>query len=84
MKIITSLHKRLNNRVFKLEDDKIVESKEYETICLINLHEKINKVYRFSTLLETTKWKKLSHCLCEKCTIYSVQRGNTVYIEVKV
>lgn len=43
----------------ELEDDKIVESKKYETICLVNLHEKINKVYRFSKLLETTKWKKL-------------------------
>lgn len=43
----------------EIEDDKIIESKKFETVCLVNLHEKINKVYRFSTLLGTTEWKQL-------------------------
>lgn len=43
----------------ELEGDKIVESKKYKTVRLVNLHEKTNKVYRFWTLLETTEWKRL-------------------------
>lgn len=45
----------------EIEDDKIIESKKYKKVCLINLHEKINKVYSFSTLSVTTEWKQLLH-----------------------
>ena len=38
---------------------KIIESKKYRTVCLVNLHEKINKVYSFSPLLVTTEWQQL-------------------------
>lgn len=37
----------------------IVESEKYKTIRLITLHERVNKVYRFSTLSQTSEWKNL-------------------------
>lgn len=43
----------------EIENDKIIESKNYKTVRLINLHERTNKVYRFTTLLGTEEWKKL-------------------------
>lgn len=43
----------------EIEAGKIIESKKYKKVCLVNLHEKVNKVYRFSTLLETIEWKQL-------------------------
>lgn len=43
----------------EIENDKIIESKNYETVRLVNLHEKTNKVYRFTILSGTEEWKKL-------------------------